>query len=258
MKTLLFDTHAHLDDVKFDADREVVIQKIIDSGVGRVVNIGSDMESSKRSIQLAEKYNFIYAAVGVHPHDAENMTDDDLLTIEKWVAHPKVVAIGEIGLDYFYDNSPRDVQRYWFEKQLLLAEKLDKPVIIHDRDAHGDTLDILGKSKAKGILHCFSGSVEMAKQIVNMGFYISFAGPLTYKNSRHSVEVARAIPIDKILIETDCPYLAPDGYRGERNDSSLVRLVCEKLAEIKDISFDEAARITYQNAERVYRLDNNL
>jgi len=258
LKTLLFDTHAHLDDVKFDADREAVIQKIIDSGVGRVVNIGADMESSKMSIQLAEKYDFIYAAVGVHPHDAENMTDDDLLTIEKWAAHPKVVAIGEIGLDYFYDNSPREKQRYWFEKQLFLAEKLDKPVIIHDRDAHGDTLEILGKSKAKGIVHCFSGSVEMAKQIVDMGFYISFAGPLTYKNSRHAVEVARVMPIDKILIETDCPYLSPDGHRGQRNDSSLVRLVCEKLAEIRGISFEEAAKITYQNAERVYRLDNNL
>lgn len=258
MKTLLFDTHAHLDDVKFDADREAILQKIIDSGVGAVVNIGADMESSKRSIQLAEKYDFIYASVGVHPHDAENMTDEDLSTLEKWAAHPKVVAIGEIGLDYFYDNSPREAQRYWFEKQLLLAEKLDKPVIIHDRDAHKDTLDILSKSKATGILHCFSGSVEMAKQIVNMGFYISFAGPLTYKNSRHAVDVASVMPIDKILIETDCPYLAPDGHRGQRNDSSLVRLVCEKLAEIKDISFEEAARITYQNAERVYRLDNNL
>ena len=258
MKTLLFDTHAHLDDRKFDADRDDIIQKIIDSGVGKVVNVGADMKSSQRSIELAKKYDFIYASVGVHPHDAEKMTDSDLSTLEKWANNPKVVAIGEIGLDYFYDNSPRDKQKYWFEKQLFLAEKLNKPVIIHDRDAHEDTLNILSKSTARGILHCYSGSAEMAKQVVDMGFYISFAGPLTYKNSRHSVETARVIPIDKILIETDCPYLAPDGHRGERNDSSLVRLVCEKLAEIKDIPFEEVARITYQNAERVYGLDNKL
>jgi len=258
LKTLLFDTHAHLDDRKFDADRDDIIQKIIDSGVGKVVNVGADMKSSQRSIELAKKYDFIYASVGVHPHDAEKMTDSDLSTLEKWANNPKVVAIGEIGLDYFYDNSPRDKQKYWFEKQLFLAEKLNKPVIIHDRDAHEDTLNILSKSTARGILHCYSGSAEMAKQVVDMGFYISFAGPLTYKNSRHSVETARVIPIDKILIETDCPYLAPDGHRGERNDSSLVRLVCEKLAEIKDIPFEEVARITYQNAERVYGLDNKL
>jgi len=258
LKTLLFDTHAHLDDEKFDNDREDIIKKISESGVGRLVNVGANMESSHRSIQLAEKYDFIYASVGIHPHDTDKMTDNDLIAIEKFAAHPKVVAIGEIGLDYFYDNSPRDKQKYWFEKQLYLAEKMNKPVIIHDRDAHEDTLNILAKSTAKGILHCFSGSAEMAKQIVSMGYFISFAGPLTYKNSRHSVEAARVTPIDKILIETDCPYLAPDGHRGERNDSSLVRIICEKLAEIKGISFEEAANITYQNAERVYGLDNKL
>jgi len=251
---MLFDTHAHLDDIKFNDDREEVIQKIIDSGVGKLVNIGADIESSENSIALAEKYDFIYAAVGVHPHDAKSVTEETLKKLEKMAANKKVVAIGEIGLDYFYDNSPRELQKYWFAQQLKLAEKLKKPVIIHTRDAIADTLEILKNSTATGIIHCFSGSAEVAEQFLNMGFYISFAGPLTYKNARHSVEAAKIVPLDRLLIETDCPYLAPEGHRGKRNDSSLVGLVCDKMAQIKGISYDEMAEITFKNAERVYTL----
>lgn len=252
----LFDSHAHLDDEKFDNDREDTIKKIFDSGVCAFVNIGADMESSKRSIVLAEKYDNVYATVGVHPHDVEFMTEDDLAEIEQLAKHKKVVAIGEIGLDYFYDNSPRDKQRYWFARQLELAEKLDMPITIHNRDAHGDTMDILRNTKARGIIHCYSGSAEMAKQLVDMDFYISFAGPVTYKNSKNAVESAKVVPMDRILIETDSPYLAPDGFRGKRNDSSLVRYVCEKLAEIKGVSFEEMAKATCENAKRVYRIED--
>jgi len=255
---MLFDTHAHLDDEKFDVDREETIKKIKDSGVLKLVNIGADIKTSQNSIALAEKYDFIYAAVGVHPHDTENMTDKDLETLEKMSKHPKVVAIGEIGLDYFYDNSSRDKQKYWFEEQLKLAQRLDMPIIIHNRDAHADTMEALKKTTAKGIIHCYSGSAEMARQLVDMGFYISFAGPVTYKNSKNAVESARIVPIDKILIETDCPYLAPTGFRGKRNDSSFVHIICEKLAEIKGVSIEEMENITFTNAERVYRLDNNI
>ncbi len=252
----LFDSHAHLDDDKFDCDREETINKIFDSGVCAFVNIGADMESSKRSIALASKYDNVYATVGIHPHDVSDMTEADIEELEQLAKHKKVVAIGEIGLDYFYDNSPRDKQKYWFARQLQLAEKLNMPVTIHNRDAHADTMEILKNSKATGIIHCYSGSAEMAKQLVDMGFYISFAGPVTYKNSKNAVQSALAVPMDRILIETDSPYLAPDGFRGKRNDSSLVRYVCEKLAEIKGVTFEEMAKQTKENAKRVYRIED--
>lgn len=258
MKALLFDSHAHYDDRRYDDDRELVIKKIKDNAVGGVTNVGSDMKSSQRSIRLAEKYDFIYASVGVHPHEVKSMTDSDLALLGKWASHPKVVAIGEIGLDYYYDNSPRDTQKYWFKKQLSLAESLNVPVIIHTRDAIEDTLKILKGSKARGIVHCFSESAQIAKQITDIGYYVAFGGTLTYKNARHAVEAAAAVPLDRILIETDCPYLAPEGHRGERNDSSLMSIVCRRLAEIKGISYDEAAIATYNNARKVYRIDNKL
>ncbi len=250
----LFDSHAHLDDEKFDIDRDETIKKIFDSGVSHFVNIGCDIESSKASIALTEKYDFIYATVGMHPHDSKDMTEETLLELEQLAQHKKVVAIGEIGLDYYYDNSPRDVQQYWFKRQLELAEKLDMPITIHSRDAAADTMEILKSTTARGIIHCYSGSPEMAKQYIDMGFYISFAGPVTYKNSKNAVETAKIVPSDRILIETDSPYLAPDGFRGKRNDSSLVRYVCEKLAEIKGVSFEEMSQTTYNNAKTVYRI----
>ena len=249
---MLFDTHAHLDDPRFDEDRDELITVLKAMGVDYVTNIGCSMESSLASIELAEKYPNVYATVGVHPHGVKDMTDDDLVQLEKWTQHEKVVAIGEIGLDYYYDNSPRDEQKYWFAKQLELAERLNFPIVIHDRDAHEDCLNILKQFDVKGIFHCFSGSKEMAEIIVKMGFYAAFGGPVTFKNARKTVEAASVVPLDRLLIETDCPYLAPEGFRGQRNNPSLVRHAAMKLAEIKGITFEEMARITTDNAKKVY------
>lgn len=251
---MLFDTHAHLDDARFDGDRDSLIPLLPALGVSNVVNVGANMASSQKSIDLADQYDFIYAAVGVHPHDSKNMTDDDLIQLAKWVRHKKVVAIGEIGLDYYYNHSPKEEQQHWFRKQLQLAQSLDFPVIIHDRDAHGDCLNILSEFSVTGIFHCYSGSVEMAREVLNMGFYLSFGGPLTYKNARKTVEAAEYAPLDRILIETDCPYLSPDGHRGERNNPAFMRVTAQKLADIKGVSLEEIAEITANNAKRVYRI----
>lgn len=251
---MLFDTHAHLDDEKFDEDREGLIGILKAMGVTNVTNVGASMKSSMNSINLAEKYDFIYATVGVHPHYAKDMTDDDLIQLAKWTNHKKVVAIGEIGLDYYYNHSPKEVQQEWFRRQLELAERLDIPVCIHDRDAHKDCIDIISEYNVKGIFHCFSGSMEMAKQVVKMGFYLSFGGPLTYKNAVKTVEAAEYAPMDRILIETDCPYLSPDGHRGERNNPSYIRITAQKLADIKGVSLEEIAEITTENAKKVYRI----
>lgn len=251
---MLFDTHAHLDDPRFDEDRDELITVLKAMGVDYVTNIGCSMESSLASIELADKYPNVYATVGVHPHGVKDMTDDHLAQLEKWTQHKKVVAIGEIGLDYYYDNSPREEQKYWFAKQLELAERLDFPIVIHDRDAHEDCLNILKQFNVKGIFHCFSGSKEMAEIIVKMGFYAAFGGPVTFRNARKTVEAASVVPLDRLLIETDCPYLAPEGFRGQRNNPSLVRHAAMKLAEIKGVSFDEMARITTENAKKVYGL----
>lgn len=255
---MLFDSHTHLDDSRFDDDREEVIEKIKDSGVTRVVNIGCNIPTSEFSIKLAEKYEFIYATVGFHPCDTGNMTEADIDRLKTLASHKKVVAIGEIGLDYHWDNVPREVQKYWFKRQMKLAEELDMPVTIHNRDAHEDTFNIIKNSPAKGIIHCCSCSKEMATEFVKLGYYISFAGPVTYKNNSKSVETVKAVPLDRLLIETDAPYLAPDGFRGKRNDSSLIRYTCERLAEIKGVSFEEMAEQTFKNAEKVYRIDNNI
>ncbi len=251
---MLFDSHTHLDDKKFNDDRIEVIEKIKAGGVSKLVNIGCDIKTSENSIRLAEKYDFIYATVGFHPCDTGNITEEHIEKIKQLAQHKKVVAIGEIGLDYYWDSVPRDVQKYWFERQMKLAEELEMPVTIHNRDAHEDTFNICKNSTAKGIVHCFSGSKEMAVEFVKLGYYVSFAGPLTYKNNVKSVEAAKAVPMDRLLIETDAPYLAPDGFRGKRNDSSLVRYTCEKLAEIKGVSFEEMAQITYKNAMHVYKI----
>jgi len=204
-------------------------------------------------VALSEKYDFIYAAVGVHPHEVETLTEADMETLKQLAALEKVVAIGEIGLDYYYDNAPRELQKKWFLRQLELARELDLPYIIHDRDAHADTMEMIKRvGYHRGVLHCYSGSAEMARELLDMGFYISFAGPLTFKNGKRAREVAEIVPMERLLIETDSPYLTPEPHRGERNDSSLVRFVCEKLAEIKGISVEEAARITYENGKQFF------
>jgi TatD DNase family protein len=257
---MLFDSHAHLDDEQFDPDRQSLIDSLPKRGISYVVNAGADLDSSGRSIELSEQHSFIYAAVGVHPHDAREMRDSDLDTLLKLAAHSKVVAIGEIGLDYYYDNSPREVQRKRFEDQLNLALKADLPVIIHSRDAHNDTMDILKaySSGLKGcVLHCYSGSWEMAKIYVNMGFMISLGGPVTFRNAVKAVEVAQKIDMNYMMIETDCPYLAPHPHRGKRNDPGLLYLIAERIAEIRGMKAEEVAQITLKNACRFFGISNN-
>ena len=253
---MFFDSHAHLNDERFSDDREKLIESLLDNDISNVVNIGADVPTSYESIALAEKYPFIYASVGVHPHDVEDMTDDTLIELEKMAEHPKVVAIGEIGLDYYYDNSPRELQKKWFIKQMELANKLDLPVIIHSRDAMGDTMEIFKKYPVKkGVVHCYSGSVESAKEILKLGYYISLAGPVTFKNSRGLTEVAKFVPIEKLLIETDCPYLAPEPHRGKRNSSLYVKEVAKKIAELKEMDIEDVAKITSQNAKDLFGIE---
>ena len=250
---MFFDTHAHLDDDRFSDDRETVIEKIKEDGVSLVVNIGASLESSKDSIALAEKYDFIYAAVGIHPSDTDKIFDADLETIKEMTSHEKVVAIGEIGLDYYYEDPERDIQKGWFKKQLELAKKLGMPYIIHDRDAHGDVLDIVKEvGYFNGLMHCYSGSAEMAKELVKLGFYISIAGQVTFKNAPKVREVVATVPVERLLIETDSPYLTPEPFRGKRNDPSKVKFTCEKIAEIKGLTLEETAKITLENGKRFY------
>lgn len=251
---MLIDTHAHLDSTKFDGDREEVIERARAAGVDLIVNIGFNRETIPTTMELAEKYPFIYAAVGWHPTDAIDMKpEEDLLWIERLCSHPKVVAIGEIGLDYYWDTSPKDVQQRVFREQIRLAKRLGKPIVIHNRDAHEDVVRLLreeGASEIGGIMHCFSGSWETAKQCLDMNFYISFGGPVTFKNARVPKEVLAKVPDDRLLIETDAPYLAPHPYRGKRNESSYVGLVAEATAEIKGKSVEEIAKITAENSRR--------
>ncbi len=251
---MFFDTHIHLDDPKFDADRHEVIEKIKNSGVSYLVNVGCDVPTSELSVKLAEQHSFIYAAIGFHPCDTSRATEEGIDAIKALAAHKKVVAIGEIGLDYYWDSVPRETQKFWFNRQLDLAKELDLPVIIHNRDAHKDIYDILSRNFVKSIIHCCSCSKEMTEEFVKLGCYISFAGPITYKNNVKSVEAASVVPLDRLLIETDAPYLAPDGFRGKRNDSSLIIHTCQKLADLRGVSLDEMAKITTDNAKRIYNI----
>mgnify|MGYP002538273233 FL=1 len=250
---MYFDTHTHLDDEKFDQDRELVIENLKKEGVSLAVNVGADLTSSKNSIALAEQYDFIYAAVGVHPNEVGEMQDEDLETLADMAKHEKVVAIGEIGLDYHYDEPGRDVQKLWFEKQLRLAQALNMPFIVHDRDAHQDTLELLKKvGYYNGVMHCFSGSCEMAKILLDLGFYISIAGQVTFKNAPKVKEVAKMVPADRLFIETDSPYLTPEPHRGARNNSANVKFTCAKIAELKGISAEELAKVTLENGKNFY------
>lgn len=250
---MYFDTHAHFDDEKFDEVRDILIEEMHSNGVDNIINIGADMASSLRSIELAKKYDFIYAAVGVHPHEVDSMTDEDIETLRKYAGYDKVVAIGEIGLDYYYDLSPRDKQRYWFERQLELAGELNMPVSIHSRDASQETFDIIKNSSVrKGVIHAYSGSVEMAKDYIDMGFYIGVGGVVTFKNAKKLIDVVRFAPVERILLETDSPYLSPVPVRGTVNNSQNLKYVAEKIGEIKQISPDEVCKITAQNAKGIF------
>ncbi len=252
---MFFDSHAHLDDLKYDDDRQVMLTRAKESGISYIVNVGYDVPSSKRSIALSEKYNFIYAAVGIHPHDAAAEGAGGLEEIRRLSAHPKVVAIGEMGLDYYRDLSPRDVQQEMFRKQIRLAIDLNKPIIVHDRDAHGEVMKILKDEEAEkvgGVLHCFSGSLEMARECLEMGFYISIAGPVTFNNAKRLQEIVKAIPLDKLLIETDAPYLTPEPNRGKRNESAFVVYVAQKISELKGLPIEDIAQAATSNAKMLF------
>ncbi len=254
---MLFDTHAHLNADQFKEDREETIQRALEAGVSNILVVGFDEETINGAIELAEKYDFIYAAVGWHPVDAIDATEKDFERIEQLAYHKKVVALGEMGLDYYWDKSPKEIQHHVFRRQIQIARKVNLPIIIHNRDATQDCIQILREEKANevgGIMHCFSGSVETAKECVNLNFHISLGGPVTFKNARQPKEVAKEIPLERLLIETDCPYLAPHPYRGKRNESAYVKLVAEQIAELKDLSFEEIAKKTTDNAKQLFRI----
>lgn len=252
---MLFDTHVHLNDEQFEEDLEEVIGRAQAEGVSHMVVVGFDRPTITRAMELAEAYDFIFACVGWHPVDAIDMTDEDLAWIEELAAHPKVVAIGEMGLDYHWDKSPKDVQKDVFRRQIRLAKKVKLPIVIHNRDATADVVEILreeGAGEIGGIMHCYSGSVEVAKECLDMNFYISLGGPVTFKNAKKPKEVAEAVPLEKLLIETDCPYLAPHPYRGKRNEPAYVKLVAEQIAELKGLAYEEVAEATTENAKRLF------
>ncbi|MFJ7756175.1 TatD family hydrolase [Peribacillus muralis] len=255
---MLFDTHVHVNAEQFHEDLEEVIERAKEAGVNNMVVVGFDRPTIKRAMELVETYDFMYAAVGWHPVDAIDMTEDDLQWIEELTNHPKVVAIGEMGLDYHWDKSPKDIQKEVFRKQIRLAKKVGLPIIIHNRDATADIVNILKEEEASsvgGIMHCFSGSAETALECVDMNFYISLGGPVTFKNAKKPKEVAAAVPLDRLLIETDCPYLAPHPFRGKRNEPSYVKLVAEQIAEIKQLSIEEVSKTTTENAKKLFGIN---
>ena len=252
----VFDTHCHLDDERFDGDREEAYQRMLASGVTRCVCVGIDLASSRRSVEFAARHPGVYAAVGVHPHEAKDAEPAYLEELDGLLKADRVVALGEIGLDYYYDLSPRDVQKRVLAEQLDLAVERDVPVIFHIRDAHGDMVELFrarGRLPA-GIIHCFSGSPEIAREYVRMGFYISFAGPLTFKKAPHLWQAAAEVPLEKLLVETDSPYLSPEPMRGRRNEPAHVVYTLKKLAELRGLDDEKMARITWENACAVYRL----
>jgi len=253
---MLVDTHAHLNDEKFDEDREQVIRRAKENGIDVIVNIGYNKETILSTMELIDQYEFIYGAIGWHPNHAHEMVEEDLYWIEKLTEHPKILAIGEIGLDYYWDFAPKEIQQAVFRKQIQMAKRLKLPIIIHDRDAHQDICHILkdeGAELVGGIMHSFSGSTEMAKECMAMGFYISFSGPVTFKNAKKPKEVALEIPLDRLLVETDAPYLTPEPYRGKRNESAYVRFVAQKIAELRGMDTEKIAQITTENAKRILR-----
>ena len=252
----IFDTHAHYDDSRFDGDRDAVLAALPEAGVELVLDPGCDLPSSRAAAALAERYSHVYAAAGIHPENCAGFQDADLAALRQLLAQPKVAAIGEIGLDYYWEeNPPRDFQQMVFRKQLALAEELDLPVIVHDREAHGESLSIIREFPAvTGVFHCFSGSPEMAEELLKRGWYLGFDGPVTYKNARRAPEVAAITPLERMVVETDAPYLSPVPVRGRRNDSRYLPHVIAKLAEWKGVTPEEMTRITCENGKRLFRL----
>ena len=254
MRKLIFDTHAHYDDKSYDKDRNQLLMSMYEEGVCNIINVGFDEQTSKNSIDLSEKYPFIYAAVGVHPHEVSKASDNYLEVIKSFLQNDKVVAIGEIGLDYHYDLSPRDEQKKAFEDQLKLAKELDIPVIIHNREAHEDTLTLLKKYKPRGVVHCFSGSEEMSKEIIKLGMYIGLGGAVTFKNAKNPVLVAKSVPLDRLVLETDAPYMAPVPFRGKRCDSSMIMETAKVIAGVRGMDVYDLLESTKENAQKFFNI----
>ena len=254
---MIFDTHAHYDDDAFDEDRDVLLSGMREQNVEYIVNVGASMASSERSIKLAEKYPFVYAAVGVHPDEVGELDEEKFAKMREWTSHEKVKAVGEIGLDYYWDKEKHDLQKHWFMRQMELASEVKLPMIVHSREAAKDTLDMVIAAKPlnlSGIIHCYSYSVEQAREYLNMGYYIGIGGVVTFKNAKKLKEVAEYTPLSQIVLETDCPYLAPTPFRGKRNDSSKIAYVAEELAAIKQVPVEEVIRITNENGRRLYNI----
>ena len=250
----IFDSHAHYDDERYDGEREQVIENLFDNGVCGIINIGCTLERSQKSVDFADKYEKFYAAVGIHPEDVEDLPSDYLETLRKWTENKKVVAIGEIGLDYHYEGYNREKQIEVFKEQLELAKTLDMPVIIHSRDATEDCMAILKEYKPKGVMHCFSGSAETAKEVLALGMSLSFTGVLTFKNARRALEALEVVPMDRLLLETDCPYMAPEPFRGKRCDSGMIPYIAEKIAEVKGLDAQSVLDICTENTKKLFRI----
>ena len=250
----IFDSHSHYDDAQFDADRDELLSNLPKKGVELAVSCGCDLETCEANRIISEKYDYIYFAAGFHPENLEGAQLSPLEKIREFASHEKCVAIGEIGLDYYWMDSSKDEQKKFFKAQIELAKKLNMPIIVHDRDAHGDTLDILRETKPKGVVHCFSGSKEMAREIIKLGMYIGLNGVVTFNNARKSLEVAKEIPIERLVLETDCPYLAPTPMRGKRNDSHYIPYIAEKISSLLGIDAQKLLDITNENAKKLYNL----
>jgi len=249
----LFDSHAHYNDEKFENERDL-INDIYNAGVTKIVTAGYSLESTKKAIEIAHEFNFVYATSGISPNDIEDLKEEDFEEIEKLAQDKKVVAIGEIGLDYYWNKENKEEQKYAFKKQIEIANKLRLPIVIHTREAMQDTIEILKEHKTRGVFHCCPLNIELIKEGLKLGFYISFAGPVTFKNSKNATQVIEYVPIDKMLIETDSPYLSPEPVRGTRNDSRNVKYIAQKIADVKGISMAEVASITYKNAKNVFNV----
>lgn len=254
---MIFESHAHYEDARFDEDRKALLSSFPQKGIDYVVNVGSSLKTTQQSIALAKQYDFIYAAAGVHPEETAELNEENFAWLCEQMKQEKVVAVGEIGLDYHWDEPERKIQKVWFERQIALARQVSLPMIIHSRDAAQDTLDIMKVCKAEeagGVIHCFSYGVEMAREYLNMGFYIGIGGVLTFKNAKKLKEVAKYVPLDRILLETDCPYMAPEPHRGKRNSSIYLPYVAETLATIKGVDVEEVYQTTRENGKQMYMI----
>lgn len=254
---MIFDSHAHYDDSQYNEDRELVLKEVKEKGVIGILNCGSDLRGLEMSVELAEKYDFIYAAVGIHPEYAQEVNEELIVKLRQYAKSNKVKAIGEIGLDYYWEeNPPKEVQKKAFRMQMELARELKLPVVIHDREAHKDTLDIMKEfSEVKGVVHCFSGSVEFAKECLKLGYHIGITGVVTFKNAKVIKEVAKIVPLDKLLVETDCPYMAPTPFRGKRNQSDYIEYIMEEIAQLREVSKEEIEKATIENTKNLLNLE---